>query len=154
MLGSCMRSPDCVRPPALLVTVSMTSASVDKPITRLRLVRLARLSPGLVELVIALITGSVGLLGDALHNLSDVSTSLVVFLGFRISRRTASERYPYGLERAEDLAGLGRSSPKLAVVNRFRRSTRLSKSLTGKLLTQNPMFGQPAGPRRESPLAI
>ncbi len=62
---------------------------------------------GLVELAIALFTGSVGLLGDALHNLSDVSTSLVVFLGFRISRRTASERYPYGLERAEDLAGLG-----------------------------------------------
>jgi cation diffusion facilitator family transporter len=62
---------------------------------------------GLVELGIAVLTGSVGLLGDALHNLSDVSTSLVVFLGFRVSRRTASERYPYGLERAEDLAGLG-----------------------------------------------
>lgn len=62
---------------------------------------------GLVELVIALITGSVGLLGDALHNLSDVSTSLAVFLGFRVSRRAACERYPYGLERAEDLAGLG-----------------------------------------------
>lgn len=62
---------------------------------------------GVVELAIAVFTGSVGLLGDALHNLSDVSTSLVVFLGFRISRRPASERYPYGLERAEDLAGLG-----------------------------------------------
>jgi cation diffusion facilitator family transporter len=62
---------------------------------------------GLVELIITLITGSVGLLGDALHNLSDVSTSLTVFLGFRISRHAASERYPYGLERAEDLAGLG-----------------------------------------------
>ena len=62
---------------------------------------------GLVELAIALITGSVGLLGDALHNLSDVSTSAVVFLGFRISRRAPSERYPYGWERAEDLAGLG-----------------------------------------------
>jgi len=62
---------------------------------------------GVVELIIALVTGSVGLLGDALHNLSDVSTSAVVFLGFRISRRSASERYPYGLERAEDLAGLG-----------------------------------------------
>ena len=35
---------------------------------------------GVVELIIALVTGSVGLLGDALHNLSDVSTSLVVFL--------------------------------------------------------------------------
>ena len=62
---------------------------------------------GLVELSVAVFTGSVGLLGDALHNLSDVSTSLVVFLGFRVSRRTPSERYPYGLERAEDLAGLG-----------------------------------------------
>ena len=62
---------------------------------------------GVVELVIALFTGSVGLLSDALHNLSDVSTSAVVFLGFRLSRRVATPRYPYGWERAEDLAGLG-----------------------------------------------
>ena len=62
---------------------------------------------GLIELFLAILTGSVGLLGDAIHNLSDVSTSAVVFLGFRLSRRPASERYPYGLERAEDLAGIG-----------------------------------------------
>lgn len=62
---------------------------------------------GLIELVIALASGSVALLGDALHNLSDVSTSLVVFLGFAVSKRTASARYPYGYERAEDLAGIG-----------------------------------------------
>jgi cation diffusion facilitator family transporter len=62
---------------------------------------------GLVELLLAMVTGSVGLLGDAIHNLSDVSTSAVVFLGFRLSRRPPTERYPYGLERAEDLAGIG-----------------------------------------------
>ena len=62
---------------------------------------------GVIELLLAVITGSVGLLGDAIHNLSDVSTSAVVFIGFRLSRRPASERYPYGLERAEDLAGIG-----------------------------------------------
>jgi cation diffusion facilitator family transporter len=62
---------------------------------------------GLIELLVAILTGSVGLLGDAIHNLSDVSTSAVVFLGFRLSKRPASERYPYGLERAEDLAGIG-----------------------------------------------
>ena len=62
---------------------------------------------GLVELLLAVLTGSVGLLGDAIHNLSDVSTSAVVFLGFRLSRRPATERYPYGLDRAEDLAGIG-----------------------------------------------
>jgi cation diffusion facilitator family transporter len=62
---------------------------------------------GLVELAIALLSGSVALLGDALHNLSDVSTSALVFVGFRASRRLPTERYPYGYERAEDLAGIG-----------------------------------------------
>jgi cation diffusion facilitator family transporter len=62
---------------------------------------------GLAELLFAILTGSVGLLSDAIHNLSDVSTSAVVFLGFRLSRRPPTEKYPYGLERAEDLAGVG-----------------------------------------------
>jgi cation diffusion facilitator family transporter len=62
---------------------------------------------GLIELVIAVVSGSVALLGDALHNLSDVSTSALVFVGFRASRKSATERYPYGYERAEDLAGIG-----------------------------------------------
>jgi cation diffusion facilitator family transporter len=62
---------------------------------------------GGIELVLAVLTGSVGLLGDALHNLSDVSTSAVVFVGFRVSKRRPTGRFPYGYERAEDLAGLG-----------------------------------------------
>jgi cation diffusion facilitator family transporter len=62
---------------------------------------------GGIEFAIALISGSVGLLGDAIHNLADVSTSLVAFVGFRVSRRGASASHPYGYERAEDLAGLG-----------------------------------------------
>jgi cation diffusion facilitator family transporter len=62
---------------------------------------------GGIEFVIALVSGSVGLLGDAIHNLADVSTSLVAFVGFRVSRRGASASHPYGYERAEDLAGLG-----------------------------------------------
>jgi cation diffusion facilitator family transporter len=61
---------------------------------------------GGIELALALYTGSVALLGDALHNLADVSTSAVVFIGFRISKRPPSREYPYGYERAEDLAGL------------------------------------------------
>lgn len=62
---------------------------------------------GAIELAIANLTGSVALLGDALHNLADVSTSLVVFVGFFVSRRPPTPRHPYGYERAEDLAGLG-----------------------------------------------
>jgi cation diffusion facilitator family transporter len=62
---------------------------------------------GGIELLLALYTGSVALLGDSLHNLADVSTSLVVFVGFRVSKRPATRTYPYGYERSEDLAGLG-----------------------------------------------
>lgn len=62
---------------------------------------------GLIEIAIALFTGSVGLLGDALHNLADVSTSGVVFMGFWVSKKPASPSHPYGYERAEDIAGLG-----------------------------------------------
>lgn len=62
---------------------------------------------GGIELALALFTGSVALLGDALHNLADVSTSVVVFIGFRVSKRAPSKMYTYGYERAEDLAGLG-----------------------------------------------
>src|SRR6266704_2569286 len=54
---------------------------------------------GLVEIVLALLAG-------ALHNLSDVSSSAIVFIGFRISKRPPSAAYPYGYQRAEDLAGL------------------------------------------------
>ncbi len=46
--------------------------------------------------------------GDALYNLADVSTSALEFVGFRASRKLATERCPYGFERAEDLAGCQR----------------------------------------------
>ena len=65
---------------------------------------------GVVELAVALISGSVGLLGDALHNLSDVSTSAVVFLGFRTSRRPARP----GQEPRPVAPGTGSSRPTAA----------------------------------------
>ncbi len=61
---------------------------------------------GLLELAIALLGGSVALLSDALHNLSDVSTSVAMFIGFQYSKRRATSSHPYGYERAEDLAGV------------------------------------------------
>jgi hypothetical protein len=42
---------------------------------------------GLIELTIALVSGSVARFGDAVHNLSDVSISALAFFGFRASRK-------------------------------------------------------------------
>ncbi len=58
------------------------------------------------ELFVVVLSGSVALLSDALHNLGDVFTTVGVYLGFRASRRTATRKYPYGYGRAEDLAGV------------------------------------------------
>jgi len=98
------------RDPALAFPLAGTRDDADERRQANRAIAVSAIGlavTGLVELLLALLTGSVGLLGDAIHNLSDVSTSAVVFLGFRLSRRPPTEQYPYGLERAEDLAGVG-----------------------------------------------
>lgn len=58
------------------------------------------------ELAITIVTGSVALLSDAVHNLGDVFTTIGVYFGFRLSRRPGTLRYPHGYGRAEDLAGI------------------------------------------------
>ena len=53
-----------------------------------------------------LATGSVGLLGDTLHNLADALTAVPLGVAFLLGRRPPNRRYTYGYGRAEDLAGL------------------------------------------------
>ncbi|MFI5844337.1 cation diffusion facilitator family transporter [Catenuloplanes sp. NPDC051500] len=51
-------------------------------------------------------TGSVALLGDAVHNVGDALTAVPLGIAFVLGRRRASRRFTYGLGRAEDLAGM------------------------------------------------
>ena len=64
------------------------------------------LSTAVVQVVIVVITGSVALLADTIHNFSDALTAIPLFIAFRLGRRPANSRYTYGYRRAEDLAGL------------------------------------------------
>ncbi|MCX4820661.1 cation diffusion facilitator family transporter [Streptomyces sp. NBC_01142] len=59
-----------------------------------------------VQAVIAAASGSVALLGDTVHNVTDALTALPLALAFVLGRRTATRRYTYGFGRAEDLAGV------------------------------------------------
>ncbi len=60
----------------------------------------------LFQLVIVLLSGSVGLLADTIHNFSDAFTALPLWIAFALSRRPATRRYTYGYGRAEDIAGV------------------------------------------------
>jgi len=58
------------------------------------------------QVVIVAISGSVALLADTVHNVTDALTAIPLWIAFVVGRRPATRRYPYGFQRAEDLAGV------------------------------------------------
>jgi len=50
--------------------------------------------------------GSVALVAEAAHTLSDILTSIITFIGFKVGMKPADLEHPYGHGRAEALAGL------------------------------------------------
>jgi cation diffusion facilitator family transporter len=58
------------------------------------------------QTALLLVSGSVALLGDTLHNGVDVAATAVVWLAFVISRRDRTEGFSFGFHRVEDLASL------------------------------------------------
>ena len=59
-----------------------------------------------LQFAVVLISGSVALLADSIHNFSDALTAVPLWIAFILGRRAASRRYTFGYGRAEDLAGL------------------------------------------------
>lgn len=59
-----------------------------------------------LQLVVVMLSGSVALLSDTIHNFADASTALPLWVAFALGRRQPSRRYTYGYGRAEDIAGL------------------------------------------------
>lgn len=60
----------------------------------------------LMKFAVGIATGSVSMLANAVHTASDIVTSIVVIIGFKISSKGPDEKHPYGHGRVEYLAGL------------------------------------------------
>ncbi len=58
------------------------------------------------QALVVVLTGSVALLADTIHNFSDALTAFPLWIAFVLGRRAATRRYTYGYGRAEDLAGV------------------------------------------------
>ena len=58
------------------------------------------------KFLIGTVSGSVSITADAMNNLSDASSSLVTFIGFKLAEKPADEDHPYGHARFEYLSGL------------------------------------------------
>ncbi len=59
-----------------------------------------------LQLAVVVVSGSVALLADTIHNFSDAMTAIPLWVAFALGSRAATRRYTFGYRRAEDLAGL------------------------------------------------
>ena len=67
------------------------------------------------EVIGGLFSGSLALLSDAAHNLSDVVSLAIAYVARKIGRRTPSARHTYGLGRMEVIAAFVNSATILVV---------------------------------------
>ncbi|PKL34464.1 MAG: cation transporter [Spirochaetae bacterium HGW-Spirochaetae-10] len=71
---------------------------------RLLWVTLINLVITIAEVIGGIVTGSIALLSDSAHNLSDTISIVLSYVALRIALRTATPRRSYGYKRAEILA--------------------------------------------------
>jgi cation diffusion facilitator family transporter len=75
----------------------------------IRAVKISLLVLGLTavaQIVVVVLSGSIALAADTIHNFSDALTAVPLWIAFALSTKAATRRYTYGFGRVEDLAGL------------------------------------------------
>ena len=80
--------------------------SSRRGIRAVKLSFVALLVTSALQLGVIVVSGSIALVADTIHNFSDALTAIPLFIAFRLARRPPTRRYTYGYGRAEDLAGL------------------------------------------------
>ncbi|MGC8990829.1 MAG: cation diffusion facilitator family transporter [Verrucomicrobiia bacterium] len=88
-----------------------------------------------VEVTGGLVSGSLALLSDALHNLSDVVALALALVARKLGRRPNSAKHTYGLGRLEVLAAFFNSATLLIV------STLICREAVVRLLHPEPVRG-------------
>lgn len=84
----------------------MEAPEVITSIPRLFITMILNLLITVVEIIGGLISGSLSLLSDALHNFSDAISIIISYIAIRLGRSPSSFRYTFGLKRAEILAAV------------------------------------------------
>ena len=60
----------------------------------------------ILQVYVVIITNSMALFADTIHNFSDALTSVPLFFAYRLVRRKKSKKFTYGYGKIEELAGL------------------------------------------------
>lgn len=59
-----------------------------------------------IKLFAGIISASISIIADSINNLSDMGSSLITLVGFKLASAPADEKHPYGHQRIEYITGL------------------------------------------------
>ena len=59
-----------------------------------------------LQMVVVLVSSSIALLADTIHNIGDATTAVPLWIAFLLARRKPTATFTYGYGRFEDLAGI------------------------------------------------
>jgi cation diffusion facilitator family transporter len=86
--------------------VDPSIASTERGVWALKWSFVGLMATALLQAVVVVLSGSVALLADMIHNFGDASTAIPLGIAFVLTRRGVTRRFTYGLGRVEDFAGL------------------------------------------------
>ncbi|HEY4755543.1 MAG TPA: cation diffusion facilitator family transporter [Ignavibacteriaceae bacterium] len=89
------------------------------------------------EVIGGIISGSLSLISDALHNFSDGFAIIITYVAMRLSKRPKTSKYTFGLKRAEIIAAIINASTLIIIsfflikeaIDRFSNPTPIAGSL-------------------------
>jgi divalent metal cation (Fe/Co/Zn/Cd) transporter len=61
---------------------------------------------GIVEVIVGVFSASIALIADGVHSFSDAAVSLIVWLGLRLSRKSADGKFHFGYYRVETFSSM------------------------------------------------
>src|SRR6266852_2079709 len=86
--------------------VDPSIATTDRGLWALKWSFVGLMVTAAIQVVVVVLSGSVGLLADTIHNFADAATAIPLGIAFWLARRGRSRRFTYGLGRVEDFAGI------------------------------------------------
>jgi divalent metal cation (Fe/Co/Zn/Cd) transporter len=86
--------------------IDATIATTDRGIWAIKWSFVILAITAALQMVVVVLSGSVALLADTIHNIGDATTAIPLWIAFMLARRKPSRTFTYGLGRVEDLAGI------------------------------------------------
>ncbi len=86
--------------------VDPTIATSERGIWTIKWSFVVLVATAFLQLAVVLLSGSVALLSDTIHNFGDAATAIPLGVAFALTRMGVSRRFTFGYGRVEDLAGV------------------------------------------------